>query len=182
MIKRGDTIIEVILAVTIFSAVAVAALTLMNSGTAISQRSLETTLVRHQVDSQAEMLRFISSSADPVFTEAWDSIKSKATSSPVTILDAETCPEVGGLNNPFVILPGGVNKLTVQNTFSGNPDTFARVTETSSQGISIQLAPISNTDGSVSAYDAYIQACWYGPGSSRPMTIGTIVRIYDTSN
>ena len=74
MIKRGDTIIEVILAVTIFSAVAVAALTLMNSGTAISQRSLETTLVRHQVDSQAEMLRFISSSADPVFTEAWDSI------------------------------------------------------------------------------------------------------------
>ena len=100
----------------------------------------------------------------------------------MTILDAETCPEVGGLNNPFVILPGGVNKLTVQNTFSSNPDTFARVTETSSQGISIQLAPISNTDGSVSAYDAYIQACWYGPGSSRPMTIGTIVRIYDSNN
>ena len=180
--RRGDTIVELVIAFAIFSLAAVASIAILNSGVATTQRNLEITLVRQQVDAQAEMLRFISSSADPVFTEAWGSIKSKATSSPVTILDAETCPEVGGLNNPFVILPGGVNKLTVQNTFSGNPDTFARVTETSSQGISIQLAPISNTDGSVSAYDAYIQACWYGPGSSRPMTIGTIVRIYDSSN
>lgn len=75
MIQRGDTIIEVILAVTIFSLVAVGALTLMNSGTSMSQRSLETTLVRQQIDTQAELLRFVSRSA---VGTTWDDVKAKA--------------------------------------------------------------------------------------------------------
>lgn len=59
--ERGDTIIEVIFAVTVFSLVAVGGITIMNQGAATAQRSLEIGLVREQIDSQADALRYIHS-------------------------------------------------------------------------------------------------------------------------
>ena len=41
MRNRGDTIIEVLLAVTIFSLVAIGSMVLMNRGVAMAQQSLE---------------------------------------------------------------------------------------------------------------------------------------------
>ena len=57
--ERGDTLIEVLFAITVFSLIVVSTLTLMNQGIAASQRSLEITLARQQVDGQAETLRFL---------------------------------------------------------------------------------------------------------------------------
>lgn len=51
--QRGDTLIEVLFAFSILSLVIVGAMTIMNQGTLASQRSLETTLVREEIDSQA---------------------------------------------------------------------------------------------------------------------------------
>ena len=56
---RGDTLIEVMLAVGIFSMVAVAVVSVMSSGTSSSQTALEATLAREEIDTQAETLRFI---------------------------------------------------------------------------------------------------------------------------
>lgn len=56
--QRGDTIVEVIFAFTIFSLVAVGGLSLMSRGAAIAQQSLEISLVRDQIDSQADSLRY----------------------------------------------------------------------------------------------------------------------------
>ena len=61
-LNRGDTLIEVLFAVTVFSLVAVGGISIMNQGTAAAQRSLEITLVRQQIDSQAETLRFLNAS------------------------------------------------------------------------------------------------------------------------
>ena len=58
---KGDTLVEVILAVTVFSMVAVGTISIMNKGVAIAQHSLEISLVRQQIDAQAEMLRYRSS-------------------------------------------------------------------------------------------------------------------------
>ena len=55
----GDTIIEVLFSITIFSMIAIGGLTIMNQGMNTAQRSLEITLVKQQIDSQAETLRFI---------------------------------------------------------------------------------------------------------------------------
>ena len=60
--KRGDTLIEVMLAVGIFSMVAVAVVAVMSGGTSSAQTALETTLTREAIDAQAEALRFIQSS------------------------------------------------------------------------------------------------------------------------
>lgn len=60
--QRGDTLIEVTIAIGIFSMIAIAVASVMSSGTAGSQMALETTLAREEIDAQAEALRFIHSS------------------------------------------------------------------------------------------------------------------------
>ena len=86
--RRGDTLIEVILAVGIFSMVAVAVLAVMNGGASSAQLSLEATLAREEVDTQAEALRFIHSSyiaekishANGKYTALWNAIVGEASS------------------------------------------------------------------------------------------------------
>lgn len=60
--KRGDTIIEVMIAFAIFSLVAIISIGMMNSGLSASERSLELVTARNELNAQAEALRFIHSS------------------------------------------------------------------------------------------------------------------------
>ena len=85
--KRGDTLIEVILAVGIFSMVAVAVLAVMNGGASSAQLSLEATLAREEVDTQAEALRFIHSSyiaekisgeTEGLYTKLWQKVTGRS--------------------------------------------------------------------------------------------------------
>ena len=56
---RGDTIIEVLLALTIFTAAVIGVMYVMSSSIGVSQRSLEITQSRTQIDNQIELLRHI---------------------------------------------------------------------------------------------------------------------------
>lgn len=59
MVKKGDTLIEVLLAVGIFSMIAISVVAVMSGGTSSAQTALETTLAREEIDAQAEALRYI---------------------------------------------------------------------------------------------------------------------------
>lgn len=175
---QGDTIIEVMLAITIFSSIAIGVTALMGRGVAAAQRSLEITLVRQQIDSQAEMLRFVSDQAKAGSAEAmvlWQDITSHhVMTDPLSVLNRDTCPTaIPGYFSLWPMSSGQVDKAP--SSYRAEPATYARVNDAGSEGISIQLARV--TGGR--AYDAYIQACWYAPGQSRPITTGTVVRIYD---
>lgn len=61
MVKKGDTLIEVTIAIGIFSMIAIGVASVMSSGSSGSQTALETTLAREEIDVQAEALRFIHS-------------------------------------------------------------------------------------------------------------------------
>lgn len=61
--ERGDTLIEVLLAITIFTAAVIGAFIVMSNGIGTAQRSLEVTQVRLQVDNQVELLRHINNIA-----------------------------------------------------------------------------------------------------------------------
>lgn len=84
--KRGDTLIEVMLAVGIFSMVAVAVVAVMSGGTSSAQTALETTLAREEIDAQAEALRFIQASyiadkndgEESKYSKLWKAITGKA--------------------------------------------------------------------------------------------------------
>ncbi|MBQ3320832.1 hypothetical protein IJH72_02620 [Candidatus Saccharibacteria bacterium] len=83
--RKGDTLIEVMLAVGIFSMIAVAIVSVMSEGTSSAQTALETTLTREEIDTQAEALRFIQTSyiadrnsASEKYQKIWETITGRA--------------------------------------------------------------------------------------------------------
>lgn len=58
----GDTLVEVMFAVGIFCLVAIGVVSVMNSSSSKIQQSLEITMTRNEIDTQAEALRYIHSS------------------------------------------------------------------------------------------------------------------------
>ena len=91
MFRKGDTLIEVCIAIGIFSLIAIGVAAVMSSGTAGSQTALETTLSREEIDAQADALRFIhesrmreqdagyeSDAGSSPYSELWDKITANA--------------------------------------------------------------------------------------------------------
>ena len=187
--NRGDTLVEVLLGVTIFSLVAVIALETMNRGMAIAQYSLETTLVRQQVDAQAEMLRYAHDMKNDTWKKLVDnnSVSVSAVNGNEGNLGVEKCPDDFSTKEfALAATPSLASKISILN----NPgdykaaETYARVDSDTKKtyGISVRLVKPSTTTGSRDSnkYDAYIKACWMPVGSKMPATIGTIVRLYDS--
>lgn len=187
--NRGDTLVEVLLGVTIFSLVAVIALETMNRGMAIAQYSLETTLVRQQVDAQAEMLRYAHDMKNDTWKKLVDnnSVSVSAVNGNEGNLGVEKCPnDFSTKEFALAATPSLASKISILN----NPgdykaaETYARVDSDTKKtyGISVRLVKPSTTTGSRDSnkYDAYIKACWMPVGSKMPATIGTIVRLYDS--
>lgn len=187
--SRGDTLVEVLLGVTIFSLVAVIALETMNRGMAIAQYSLETTLVRQQVDAQAEMLRYAHDMKNDTWKKLVDnnSVSVSAVNDNEGNLGVEKCPDDFSTKEfALAATPSLASKISILN----NPgdykaaETYARVDSDTKKtyGISVRLVKPSTTTGSRDSnkYDAYIKACWMPVGSKMPATIGTIVRLYDS--
>ena len=171
---RGDTIIEVVLAVTVFSMVSIGALTVMNNGLAMAQRSIEMTLVRQQIDAQAEMIRFVQAQAQDNATGSYAALWSSIvpTSSPLNLLNTNSCPS-SSITEGFTLAPSATGEIRKVTT-SVPASVYARMDGEQAQGLYIQLVPVEGGN----ADDAYIQACWDAPGSARPATLGTIVRLY----
>ncbi|MDO4774014.1 MAG: type II secretion system protein [Candidatus Saccharibacteria bacterium] len=173
--QRGDTIIEVLLAVTVFSMLAIGTMVIMNRGAAIAERSLEITLVRQQIDGQAEMLRYVHarySAGDAHYTDMWTNKLPKSVGGSVEALGAGSCPATQP-SQSFALYPSGSNKIAKTTEFY-TAETYAKLDSNRARGIWVQLVKAQGSH----AYDAYIQACWDGAGG-QVQTTGTIVRLYD---
>lgn len=197
--QRGDTLIEVLFAITVFSLVVVSALSLMNQGTAASQRSLEITLVRQQIDGQAETLRFLQSSyvqhyysgvtfnlTDDTTSPAeeyYKIIQRVQSTASASAFGSGTCGTPPA--NSFVLNTRTARIESASNLFK-RPDTYAQVIYNSSnsvdpggsQGIWIEGIR-SAQKGTTSYIDFHIRACWDAPALDQPMNLGTIVRLYE---
>ena len=124
--RKGDTLIEVAFAIGIFSLVAITVVAVISASTSAAQASLETTLTREDIDSQAEALRFIHDSyvngiqsaktGDNKYENLWNAITNDdvtydnndnytGTTTSVKVYNPTTCSEVyngnsGWVNNP----------------------------------------------------------------------------------
>ncbi len=118
MVKKGDTLIEVTLAVGIFSLVAIAVVAVVNSSTSGAQSSLETTLAREEIDTQAEALRFIQASyvnsgtanklsANDKYKDLWKEITDNA-AEPTARLDynPSSCQELYDVSSSSILKQG----------------------------------------------------------------------------
>ena len=140
--KKGDTLVEVALAIGIFSLVAVAVVAVMNSSTSSTQTALETTLAREEIDTQAEALRFIQSayiadmdnSTPGVYTSLWNSITGRAikntdstfdvsqlSANPTTcgeLYDSDVFREHGFILDPRKLSSGNVSDIFITSSSS----------------------------------------------------------------
>lgn len=197
----GDTLIEVLFAVTVFSLVVVMSLALMNQGLNASVRSLQITLVRQEIDGQAETLRFLNSA----YVEAYQSGFTPAANTPAayykaltTGIDtaktsvskfatsAATCPAAPSGSFIVSARTGAYQKNTSTNSSAAT--TFSQVeynptsgAVSAARGIWIEAVKSASTNGT--AYvDYHIRTCWFPPGSGQSMNLGTIVRLYEPTN
>ena len=195
--QRGDTIIEVLFATTIFSMVAVGTLSIMNQGTAMAQRALEINLVREQVDAQADALRFLNHAyaadygKNGTATTRWNEVilpNAVAQAAPFDsiVRDDNTCSLPLPAQKPFAL---DIEKLNTANPtvpLTAVAGTYAKVRYDvpipTSEGLWVQAVRSPVIEGQTGYYDFHIRACWQSPGESRPITIGTIVRLYEPRN
>lgn len=188
---RGDTLVEVLFAMAVFSLVAVGSLSIMNQGASAAQRSLEITLVRQEIDAQAETLRFLNASYVSAYRSGissypgtpaneWQYIKAKANTN-TSSLDSCTPSE-----NSFIL---DTRTAKVSSVAIGSAQTYSQVTYNTDNSIrsaeGIWIEAISSTTSNEASQkntgyvDFYIRACWDSPGQTAPVTLDTIVRLYE---
>lgn len=203
MLKRvsqaGDTLIEVLFAITVFSLVVVMSISIMNQGTNAAQHSLEITLVRQQVDAQAESLRFLHDSYVTAYQKnatytgpagQWNAMLSSIVATNATNATSfsslgTTCPAPA--SGSFIINSTSATFLTGNAVKLLSASGYAQVdytkTPVEAKGIwveAIRSITSSDTTQSNTGYiDFHIMACWPVAGSDVPATIATIVRLYD---
>lgn len=218
--QRGDTLIEVMFAFAIFALVAVGSLTIMNQGIATAQRSLEITLVRAQMDAQAEAIRYIHQAyvaayqkdgAAPTDGAAAEWIKmtdmatgkGAARASTFGVTNGPVCEDLSNiqyLEKPFILnartatvwestpmtsAPANASlppfSQVVYNPptdVDGDGDFESSINQ--AYGIWIEAIPSDDTSSNNAGFvDFHIRSCWSGAGSSAPVTLGTIVRLYE---
>jgi len=179
--QKGDTLIEVLFAVTVFSLVVVGALSIMNSSTAVAERALETTLVRNQIDAQAEALRYIHDSyiatyPNPVAGQPSAEWSTKISTNETT--SASTFGTCTPPTNAFVVNTG-TEKVESRSIITTDVQSYAQLRlnpTVSSEGLWVEAIKSNATNKYV---DFHIRACWYSQGLNTPMTLGTIVRLYE---
>jgi prepilin-type N-terminal cleavage/methylation domain-containing protein len=190
--QKGDTIIEVMIAIAVFSLVAVGGMSIMNQGTNAAQRSLEITLVRQQIDAQAETLRYI----NQAYVAAYMKTGTYDPSSPAgQWVAAKSHIQPGGASTFGSCSPPAgsfiVNTMdaTISSVKPGVADTYSQVVYNgralaTASGIWVEAVESQDYSGADAAnkalyVDFHIRACWNSPGQATPMTLGTIVRLYE---
>lgn len=200
----GDTLIEVLFAVTVFSLVVVMSLAIMNQGSSASTRSLQITLVRQEIDSQADTLRFLNSAYVAAYQPGYAPTEPSPAQQYHLISSRAMADRAGGKTSvtPFAgggtecqIAPTGSFILNTRSArYVLNTPIIAEEASTFSQveydndgeliknkGMWIEAVRSAPTGGT--AYtDFHIRACWYPPGTSQAMNLGTIVRLYEPTN
>lgn len=204
--QHGDTLIEVLMAFGVFSLVAVGAIAVMNQGSYLASRTLESAVVRQAMNDQAEAIRFLHYAYIAQYQpgQTYDSnevspanewLKIKTVANKITkatdIADIAAAGKCRALPNGA--LPNGAFVMDTLNAKTITETARMKEASTYSQLVyegdnlssfkeadGIWIEAISSTGSAALGYiDFHIYACWMGQGQSVPITLGTIVRLYE---
>jgi prepilin-type N-terminal cleavage/methylation domain-containing protein len=174
--ERGDTLVEVLMAIVIISVVIVGAMTMMSRGLAAAQVAVEHSQVRMSVNGQIEMLRFardsyIANPTDPSGLQ-WAAV---IAGSNVTAITYDTSCNVTGGKQGFYMTKSGTQVTRTAYT----PATPATV---ATPGTGMWIEAVLSPAGIRPAFvDFVIRACWQGSGAAGAQRTATAVRLYDSS-
>lgn len=194
---QGDTLIEVMFAMAVFALVSVTSMAVMNRGMGTAQQSLEVSLVRQEMNTQAEAIRYINSSyvaslggGSSAIASKWNAIKSLAVNSTQIVSYSDLINHCSPSDHvgKFVIDTRHNMQIISAASYFKSPDTYSRLVYddsgdlSSAQGIWVQavIIPASSDRRTPSYVDFHIRSCWASiNGGQVPNTLGTIVRLYE---
>lgn len=142
MLKKrffGDTLVEVMFAVGVFSLVAISVVSVMNGSASKIQSSVEISMTRNEIDTQAEALRFlqtayISEKTLPddkkVYSDIWNNIKKRSitdtkNANAVAEYAPKTCSEIYSNKSGEAFLHGFI--LNYRNLYTKDGQRAANV-------------------------------------------------------
>ena len=207
--RRGDTMIEVLLASAIFGFIALLTVTLMNSGLRISQANLQLTMARNEVNAQAEALRYVhnayinspgsgagegSSTPWNQYKQLWDEITSHAIDAFVQAPDGSSCEEVYAeevqagrtfVMNTAAMQLGGAG--TIFTNVLEPTDSFPFLEFTAGNAVNgaygvwvnVVGSDSTNSRGDPQYYEFFIDTCWDSVGTGAPTRLDTVLRLYN---
>ena len=180
--QRGDTLVEVLMAIVVLSMVIVGAVTVMTRGLKASQLAVEHTQVRMQINSQMEMLRYLRDSyaTDPTSAggQRWSGLftGSPLYASATASTYSDTVCGVSPGKTGFYLTQSAGNVTVTQ----FNPVTQPATSAIPGQGLWIEM---TRSTGISPAYvDIMIKACWSGIGDSTDQRSVTAIRLYDPAH
>lgn len=187
--ERGDTLVEVTVAMAVLGLMLAASLAVINRGLMGVSNAVERTSVRASLSSQAELLRYVFD--DPVTNKAtYDKILDPKRTKPNANLGQKGC-EIGNGSGFYLSVGGGTSPVEMYelnqadtttklaNNVYGQPEA-ARDKSGNSLGIWIE-GDKHDGQGDMPGYiDFYVRACWtphaaQQPGSGR---MESNVRVY----
>lgn len=188
--QRGDTLVEVLIAITIAGIIVAATMGIMNRMLVSMLNSAERTAVRAEMNGQAEVLNYIHNNDSTMWN---NQIKSRAFNNSTNAANANNVRDESRVCTPNVF--GNMGSFAIDISTAGvNISNISVVWETG--GVfrtrdvgratvlsrSIWTDAIyypKDTNNQVAYYDFYIKACWTPLGSLPVSQSTTIVRIYD---
>lgn len=174
--ERGDTLVEVLMAIVILSVVIVGAMTMMSRGLAAAQIAVEHSQVRMSVNGQVEMLRYardsyLNNPTDPSSLQ-WAAIITGSNTTATNYND--TCTVTGGKSAFY--MTKNASQVTRTNYTPATPATVA------TPGTGLWIEAILSPAGIRPAFvDFVVRACWQGSGGAGGQRTVTAVRLYDPS-
>ena len=176
--EKGDSLVEVLLAISVLTLVAVGSMAVMNRGNALVQNALMRTSVRAQVNSETEMLYYVRDNNSTL----WNDIKTNR----VVSEDAAVKSCAGTPGKSFYLDFANVATATTAATSAAAALGATQSTNiTPGDGLWIDAVyyPVVAGQNAVPYFDFYIKACWVplGTASGNQSQSLTIERIYDPS-
>lgn len=178
--QRGDTLVEVMIAIAILSMAIVGGLTIMNYGYSVANNAVERTQVQATMEGQLALVSyardaFIRSDGqvtDPG-SQMWQAIQSRiVTGSGSNNAHCNNSTPAPGSNSFYINENlAALGTASIAN-FTG---TRASTLATPGQGMWIEAR---RAGGSIPYVDFYVKACWDAIGTSPNQEARTVVRLY----
>lgn len=176
--QSGDTLVEVLIAVSILAAAVVGGLGIMNFGFGVILNSIERTQVQANVSSQLSLIQYsrdayVRANKDGTVAGGpaiWQAILTNATSS----YSSDTCtttgaPQTNASRKPFYIDDTGATYV------SGVPG--AATTEAARAGTGLWVEAVRPSPAT-NYIDFYVKACWQPAAGTTNEQSSSVMRLY----
>lgn len=192
--QRGDTLVEVVIAMAVLGLVVAATMATMNQNLSSIMNTAERTVTRTKINSQVEMLHYLHENEPQIWKDLIDGKHLHDSKSGGAIVASNPCQATN--NKSFVLSMNTTNNYVANDdvvkasfyerdkVFNGVDSEVYKPTATIGGGIFIDGV----VNRSEKYIDFYVKACWIpygGKGNdegvvSNPAKSRTVVRIYDS--